>query len=478
MRVRSVQEISRTEEHLGVFYATAYKMPGTEERIRFDIPKESFERRTGVTLGDGKMREIKGNIDGMCEFKLTHSGGKSEHLFIFAPKEATGMFEPGSKHDLTVTSVEEKTTFTIPYSEAVTRLTLQKRVLESAGIDMDGMKNAAEGDRIVELTMRNLSHEGEPPKKLYTRVNAKEGVVVLNIGRAGAKEGDRMELVKARTLSNDSFAKEFNEHRGKETQNTRLISQGEKLEMEIDGKRFEMKGTLKTQNLQVFMSAEMQPFKRDIRFWFDGQTITPKFGQSWRIQSFSRAEEALCLTYTMGNRTVSTYSDSRHLLEPRMNVEHTMQNIQIIGSDANSIRFVAEDSFYSYVYGRFSDGVNAEGAYMKERGKISEDICAAIASKAGVWTELQRYPRPPRDGGGDRGPDSIMRNKETGELFLWEFKWWRDVDKAIEDATQQVQDYCFKNPTYKGERVAGGYIGVLDWKLKNKEGNLRVKRVC
>src|SRR2546428_942417 len=37
VRIGSVREISRNEEHLGVFSATAYRIPGSEDRFRFDL---------------------------------------------------------------------------------------------------------------------------------------------------------------------------------------------------------------------------------------------------------------------------------------------------------------------------------------------------------------------------------------------------------------------------------------------------------
>jgi hypothetical protein len=481
VHVTSVEEISRNDEHLGVFSATAYEVPGKEDRIRFDLPKDSFEHRTRVILEEGKIYDIKGNIGDICEFKLTHSGERSEHMFVFAPKEATGMFEPGRKYDLTVTSVEEKSTFTVPYSEAVTRLTLQKRVLESAGIDMDGMKNAAEGDRIVELTIRNLSHEGEPAKRLYTKVNANEGAVVLNIGRAGAKQGDRMELVKARALSNDGFAKEFNEHRGQELMNTRLLFQGEKLELEIDGKRFEVKAALKVQNLRVFMSAEMQPFKRDIRFWFDGETITPKFGQSWQIRSFSETQKGMEMTYSMGLRTITTRSETREFREGRLERSDFLGRVKPLG-DIREIegthRFEIDSDLFNSIYGRITASMASKEMYNEERGSIGENFTVGFLSALG-WKELAAHPFDPSPGlETTKGGTDTLMGKPEGLPFLFESKWHKDTERAAITAFAEVE---LRRPDEEVDtlwgRPSGAYIAIINVNLRGNFGEIRIRRV-
>ena len=96
----------------------------------------------------------------------------------------------------------------------------------------------------------------------------------------------------------------------------------------------------------------------------------------------------------------------------------------------------------------------------------------ATSSKTGR-EEVREYTGRTRK----RGPTSLMRNKTTGELFLFQSKWWRDIEKGATDAAQEVEDYFFKNPTYNGEKVVGAYVVILDWNLESRQGNLKVKRV-
>lgn len=75
-------------------------------------------------------------------------------------------------------------------------------------------------------------------------------------------------------------------------------------------------------------------------------------------------------------------------------------------------------------------------------------------------------------------PDSLMRYKPTNELYLFKFKWWKDVEDAYQAATEQIRDYFFNTPSYHGEKVSGAYVGLLDWDLSSNKGNVIVKRVC
>jgi hypothetical protein len=86
IRIDSVREVSRSKESLGTFFATAYAVAGREGRedsVRLDIPKATFEKRTGFHFEDKKTYEAKGKIDGEYEFKLTHTGSnEGQHVVI------------------------------------------------------------------------------------------------------------------------------------------------------------------------------------------------------------------------------------------------------------------------------------------------------------------------------------------------------------------------------------------------------------
>jgi hypothetical protein len=129
---------------LGTFFATAYAVAGREGRedsVRLDIPKATFEKRTGFHFEDKKTYEAKGKIDGEYEFKLTHTGSNDgQHVVISLSGEVARKVGVGIEHTITVDSIEEKRTLTVSGEGPTTRLTPQKRMLESLGIDVDSMK--------------------------------------------------------------------------------------------------------------------------------------------------------------------------------------------------------------------------------------------------------------------------------------------------------------------------------------------------
>ena len=124
---------------------------------------------------------------------------------------------------------------------STTRLTLQKRALESLGVDVDSMKKAGAGDRLVEVTARNLSSADKTEKTIYGRLQPTDGVLPLSVAHAGGKHGDKFELRRAREHTVSNFVDAFNTHKGEATKNVTLSLEGKKLFMEVDGRKFEAK---------------------------------------------------------------------------------------------------------------------------------------------------------------------------------------------------------------------------------------------
>src|SRR5437870_4989915 len=255
VRIGSVKEISRNEEHLGVFSATAYRMPGSEDRFRFDILVSSFEKRTGVRFEEGKMYEVTGRIGDVCDFKLTRTAERSQHLFVFAPREYARGLTPGQKYDLTIDSVREKMECHVTEgTRGFPRLTLQKRALEAAGLRLDGADR--EGKIIAEVNLKGL--EGAM-HRLFANVEAKESLVVMSMDRIGAKVGDVLDLQRARKYSEGGFVEDFNKYRSRELSNVRLQLERKKLSMFVDNKRFEIKEhDLDTYRLQALLRCNLE----------------------------------------------------------------------------------------------------------------------------------------------------------------------------------------------------------------------------
>ncbi len=194
-------------ESLATFEATAQRT-SDGKWVRFEVMLETFQERIGMKFEEGRTYVITGTI-GDVEFRMTHFRGEGKYLYITPPRETMKMFEAGRKYEITVNSVEEKRRFEVSHDGDVTRLTLTTRALESAQKSTEAMKKADEGDRIVEFTLRNLSHEGEGSKRLFAKVNTNEGAVMMNVGRAGAEKGDIMDSRESETISHRQLCRGF-----------------------------------------------------------------------------------------------------------------------------------------------------------------------------------------------------------------------------------------------------------------------------
>ena len=489
LRIYSVREVSRTNESLGTFFATAYAVSGREGRedsVRLDVPKATFEKRTGFHFEDGMTYEAKGKIDGEHDFKVTHTGSReNQHVVISFFGEEAKRIKLGMEHTVTVESIEEKRTLTVSGEGPNTRLTLQKRMLESFGVDVDSTKKADEGDRIVKVTLRNLSSADKSEKAVYAKLQPSEGTLPLSIHNVGAKRGDKVEVTGASKHTVKDFVDDFDKRKGEELRNVRLSLEGEKLYLEVDGRRFEAKGYQQdASRLRRYLKVEVEPFQRDFRFWDDGEKITAKFGDSWTIQSFTANEKGLSIRYQMGSRAIIgsflSPSDKTVLDEGILRTDGISAEVKMIselGLIERSHTFENSVSLHNYIYTRLTQATSiSESKYLEERGDLGEDLSIGVLTKFSL-VEVERHPFSANPGRGSHKPgtDVLMRNTK-GELVLFELKWHRNPDAALGRGHRELRERKSKEKEYKGERISGAYIAVLDYKMKSRQGGLRVER--
>lgn len=483
INVRSVQEISRTDKHLGVFYEGAQERDGKSGGVKFDLQLTSFEKRTGVQFEEGKTYKITGTIGDITDFELTRSRNEGKYLYVTPPREAAEMIEPGRKYELKVISVEERRTYTVQPTQGEVRLQLQKHALESVGIDLEGMKGRKEQDRIVEFTIRNLSHEGEAEKRLYSQVNPTEGAI-LKLGRTGVKQGDTIELVRARFYDSKDFLKDYDAHRGKETQNVALQLEGRKLAMEVDGRKFEFsEHRLDVHALRVFMKAKTEAFKYDLHFIYDATegTIIPKTVKGRFIESFSSSQQGLEVKYAPRDKDVAALPEPRLLPEVKWEMPQYLEKVKLLGENLRIESphwFEADEALHRYILDtRNADEYSKRG----ELGTIGENLGTAILTKLG-WTEVERHPFDSRRGPGPEwykhGTDILFREPVTDQLYLFEFRNWQNSRVAMDKTADEVMSRRNREKTHRTlGKISGAYIAIVDLDKRSTIGELRVKRV-
>src|SRR5207244_2821674 len=124
---------------------------------------------------------------------------------------------------------------------------------------------------------------------------------------------------------------DFNKYRSRELSNVRLQLEGKKLSMFVDNKRFEIKEhDLDTHRLQALLWCNLEPFQREIRFWFDGKVATAKFGGSWTIESLRANDDRLEMKYSMSGRLLTARSDASLLKENRLQAPEVIQSVKLL----------------------------------------------------------------------------------------------------------------------------------------------------
>jgi hypothetical protein len=81
-----------------------------------------------------------------------------------------------------------------------------------------------------------------------------------------------------------------------------------------------------------------------------------------------------------------------------------------------------------------------------------------------------------KEGASANDTDWLLRTPE-GELVIQEVKWQRNVADAIRKGETQVGMDFDENPTFRGERIAGAYIAIMDWDVDDRPVKVHVKRV-
>ena len=485
VHVRSVEEVSKSADKLGTFYLT----PILESRgnVRFDLTTPSLEKRCGVKLEDGKIYDIKGRIGNSYYFeKVYRVRGDNRHIFIRVPKERADEFKPGEKHEVTILSVtEHRALVTVPKSEVRTKLLLQTRTLESLGVDVESMRKAEESDRLLDVTLRKVSPAGDAPvRRVFGKLEPQRGVLLLNIADAGGKQGDKYEILKVKKLETMDFVNGFNARRG-QYGNVTLILEGSKLSIRVAGKNFEAKShSLNVYELRASLRAKFDPFKKEFSFWFNGETVTAKYGGDKVIDSFSLSAKGLKMTYVGARPEFATRSITELSKKDLADTPQILSGLQLMGEkkEIEGIHpFRADESIRSYIIDRLSLAqVQGDMQGKLERGSIGEDIAATLLNKLG-WTETARHPFSSAGigrGSEKKGTDSIFRSDSTRELYLVEVKWWKNSNTAMQAASEEL---LRRRPDEEGNqvwgRIGGAYIAVIEYDLGEMEGKLHVKRV-
>lgn len=348
------------------------------------------------------------------------------------------------------------------------------------------MRRADAGDRVVRVTLKNLSSEDKSEKAVYAKLQPSEGTLPLSIHNVGAKRGDRIEVTGASKNTAQDFVNDFEKRKAKELRNVKISLEGGNLRLEVDGKEFQGKSCEQDAlRLMRYLKVRVEPFQRDFRFWDDGEKITAKFGDSWTIQSFSANDKGLGIRYQMGSRTINSNflspSDETVLNGDYLRPEEISSRMRILSQPdifEGVLAFENDSELHSYLYGRLTQATHMSlSMYNEERGNLGEDMGITLLKNCGL-AEVKMHPfAKGTEGRGShkRGTDVLMRDNHD-RLVLFEIKWRIDPDIAMKDGLEESRKRQMSETEYKGETISGAYVAVLDYSLKSRRGVLRVER--
>ncbi len=76
--------------------------------FRFRISRRLLEEQSGVKMEPGKIYELTGQIDGVCDFHTFRAGTSAETLFLHVPSDYQSLVVPHQLYQIRVNSVAQR----------------------------------------------------------------------------------------------------------------------------------------------------------------------------------------------------------------------------------------------------------------------------------------------------------------------------------------------------------------------------------
>lgn len=438
--------------------------------VRFDLWKPSLEKRSGVRFENDRMYVVRGIIKGVGGFESRHLGSTNPHVYVFFDGSDPKVV-PGERYSLQVEAIEEKRRFEVLPSMRGPCIRVTRPVLEGLGVRTDERS-------IVELQLRRPGIE--ETRKAYAHWEPDWGFIQLYLGGAGFAEGDVVEVVGGRSYSLESFVSDFERHRRGELSNVELSMVNGGLTAMVDGGCVPVeKYWLATHGLRAALKLELGYSHRMMKFVFDGNWVEARFGNSDAIIECAAIGRRLDVRYSRAAGQTHVMTMERRPQGCRQSFDWLAGGVRVIDRPTNQGIYLLEISETVREMTRQKLNETRSGqTYARLRGDIGEEIAKALLGDVRLkllcdhpWSELG-----PTYGSLRHGPDFLVAFRDSGLVAYLEIKWWEDVLEAFKRGEERVRYYVRSTPVWKGVRVDGGYIAVLDWKL-TKTARLWVEKV-
>lgn len=332
--------------------------------------------------------------------------------------------------------------------------------------------------------MKNLSRPENQPRVGYTTIRYdtdKPGSDVsrLMVGRLGARTGDVVQIEQAKQHTTTDFVRDFNSHPPKGLENVSLGIQPEKPSLRVDGEEFLLLNPrLSTNKLQVYLRAELEQTRKPIFFSFDGESTRMRFLEKWSVERMSASDSRLDISYQMGRHHAPTF----RFRTDKFDGSQLHDDLKLASApeySGDSYTFLASPKLQALVKARL-DATNGPFDRNYEKGDISEEIQRHLLSVSGEWNELEYHPFDKSwrvHESRKKGPDSVQQSKSSDELSYFEFRWSEDSYQAYLACRKQALDDLRKWPTYDGKPVNEAHVGILEWDVRKRSMDFRIRGV-
>ena len=479
--VRSESAFSGTSDERTSVFTESSKLPFEVQckaylvkesgKVRFDIWEPSLEKRSGVTFEDGRMYVVRGTIIGVKQFESRHVASGNPHVYVF-PEGDSGVV-PGQRYRLLVEGLEEKRKYKVLSSARGPTVRLSRRLLERFGVPTGESS-------IVELGIKRL--QDLVARRVYVRWNPCLAFVQLHLGSLGFVEEDEVEVVSGRRYDVGGFVEDFRVYRLNELANVELGVKGGSLMASVDGKRVHVeRHWLMAHGLKAALKVELGHGHRMMKFVFDGSSVEARFGNSDPLLEWSAIGGGVDVRYSRGaGQAYVMRLDQGHLPKVAHSLRWLLGGIRVIERPnvsqgvyllgmSEEIREITRQKLNETVDGK---------AYARLRGDIGEGVVRLLLPRMRMellydhpWSDLSH-----RLGSLRHGPDFMANCQDSGLAVYVEVKWWENVLEAFRRGGERVGYYVHSTPVWRGIKLDGGYIAVLDWKL-GKTAKLWVERV-
>ncbi|HEV2120502.1 MAG TPA: hypothetical protein VGS11_10445 [Candidatus Bathyarchaeia archaeon] len=76
--------------------------------FRFRVSRRLLEEQSGVKMELGKVYELTGHVDGICDFHILRAGTIAETLFLYVQREYQNLVVPHKLYQISFSSVTRK----------------------------------------------------------------------------------------------------------------------------------------------------------------------------------------------------------------------------------------------------------------------------------------------------------------------------------------------------------------------------------